>query len=138
MIRRPPRSTLFPYTTLFRSLVLEPREREEPHDHERPDRDHRPPARDRGWIRRGPRQHEDSPRKRPEEAHHQKAEGGDRHVVFHEPPGVEEPEQMVVEDVELEQRRRSPGREHVPRRRDEQEQGRTGRKVELAPGEPPR
>src|SRR2546428_1969862 len=27
MIRRPPRSTLFPYTTLFRSLVPEPRER---------------------------------------------------------------------------------------------------------------
>src|SRR2546430_7579221 len=26
MIRRPPRSTLFPYTTLFRSLVLNPRE----------------------------------------------------------------------------------------------------------------
>src|SRR2546430_7222188 len=25
MIRRPPRSTLFPYTTLFRSLVQEPR-----------------------------------------------------------------------------------------------------------------
>src|SRR3712207_1019958 len=25
MIRRPPRSTLFPYTTLFRSLVLYPR-----------------------------------------------------------------------------------------------------------------
>src|SRR3712207_7628141 len=24
MIRRPPRSTLFPYTTLFRSVVLEP------------------------------------------------------------------------------------------------------------------
>src|SRR5258707_5447528 len=24
MIRRPPRSTLFPYTTLFRSLVFEP------------------------------------------------------------------------------------------------------------------
>src|SRR2546429_7207352 len=24
MIRRPPRSTLFPYTTLFRSLLLEP------------------------------------------------------------------------------------------------------------------
>src|SRR5258708_17779165 len=24
MIRRPPRSTLFPYTTLFRSLVLDP------------------------------------------------------------------------------------------------------------------
>src|SRR5256884_9877499 len=26
MIRRPPRSTLFPYTTLFRSLVVEARE----------------------------------------------------------------------------------------------------------------
>src|SRR2546422_8465630 len=26
MIRRPPRSTLFPYTTLFRSVVLEPGE----------------------------------------------------------------------------------------------------------------
>src|SRR3712207_8539281 len=25
MIRRPPRSTLFPYTTLFRSLLLQPR-----------------------------------------------------------------------------------------------------------------
>src|SRR5436189_4391229 len=25
MIRRPPRSTLFPYTTLFRSVALEPR-----------------------------------------------------------------------------------------------------------------
>src|SRR5260370_32724436 len=24
MIRRPPRSTLFPYTTLFRSLILDP------------------------------------------------------------------------------------------------------------------
>src|SRR2546422_8232083 len=28
MIRRPPRSTLFPYTTLFRSLALEPLGRE--------------------------------------------------------------------------------------------------------------
>src|SRR3712207_7417255 len=27
MIRRPPRSTLFPYTTLFRSLLLAPDER---------------------------------------------------------------------------------------------------------------
>src|SRR2546422_5437268 len=26
MIRRPPRSTLFPYTTLFRSVLLSPRE----------------------------------------------------------------------------------------------------------------
>src|SRR3712207_7814500 len=29
MIRRPPRSTLFPYTTLFRSLAFDPRERAE-------------------------------------------------------------------------------------------------------------
>src|SRR2546430_9998029 len=29
MIRRPPRSTLFPYTTLFRSLQLVQREREQ-------------------------------------------------------------------------------------------------------------
>src|SRR5256885_8817782 len=29
MIRRPPRSTLFPYTTLFRSIVMEPGERRE-------------------------------------------------------------------------------------------------------------
>src|SRR3989442_13221526 len=29
MIRRPPRSTLFPYTTLFRSLVRPPRRRGE-------------------------------------------------------------------------------------------------------------
>src|SRR2546425_13187559 len=31
MIRRPPRSTLFPYTTLFRSLAAHPREVQ--HDH---------------------------------------------------------------------------------------------------------
>src|SRR2546430_14129150 len=29
MIRRPPRSTLFPYTTLFRSSRLEPQKRQE-------------------------------------------------------------------------------------------------------------
>src|SRR2546425_5228977 len=28
MIRRPPRSTLFPYTTLFRSIATRPRERD--------------------------------------------------------------------------------------------------------------
>src|SRR5688572_32627456 len=31
MIRRPPRSTLFPYTTLFRSLRVVVREREQAH-----------------------------------------------------------------------------------------------------------
>src|SRR3712207_7460873 len=30
MIRRPPRSTLFPYTTLFRSHLTRPRSRDEP------------------------------------------------------------------------------------------------------------
>src|SRR3712207_5638766 len=32
MIRRPPRSTLFPYTTLFRSLSLDPETAREFHD----------------------------------------------------------------------------------------------------------
>src|SRR3712207_7095490 len=36
MIRRPPRSTLFPYTTLFRSLALIRRQREQPDAAERP------------------------------------------------------------------------------------------------------
>src|SRR2546425_8721256 len=41
MIRRPPRSTLFPYTTLFRSLEREKiRERVEPHAVERLGRAH--------------------------------------------------------------------------------------------------
>src|SRR2546422_3171044 len=31
MIRRPPRSTLFPYTTLFRSLVVGPHDRDQRH-----------------------------------------------------------------------------------------------------------
>src|SRR2546430_7554700 len=35
MIRRPPRSTLFPYTTLFRSLVLERRACQHRHDFQR-------------------------------------------------------------------------------------------------------
>src|SRR3712207_6865200 len=33
MIRRPPRSTLFPYTTLFRSLDRSPRSRDRPPPH---------------------------------------------------------------------------------------------------------
>src|SRR5688572_31240411 len=35
MIRRPPRSTLFPYTTLFRSGVLDPPESRRPGPHRR-------------------------------------------------------------------------------------------------------
>src|SRR2546426_2016439 len=31
MIRRPPRSTLFPYTTLFRSLIPDDRRHRDPH-----------------------------------------------------------------------------------------------------------
>src|SRR5437773_5654363 len=34
MIRRPPRSTLFPYTTLFRSQVVEPEGRVRAQDHQ--------------------------------------------------------------------------------------------------------
>src|SRR2546430_9466353 len=33
MIRRPPRSTLFPYTTLFRSAIEAPRRRDDPVGH---------------------------------------------------------------------------------------------------------
>src|SRR5690554_7156270 len=33
MIRRPPRSTLFPYTTLFRSAGVEQRQHGDRHDH---------------------------------------------------------------------------------------------------------
>src|SRR3989449_7235076 len=36
MIRRPPRSTLFPYTTLFRSHFLGPGGREDQRDRDRP------------------------------------------------------------------------------------------------------
>src|SRR2546429_4364067 len=57
MIRRPPRSTLFPYTTLFRSRV--PREtrrgRAGPDEPEHGGVDSRAPARDRA-APRGPRQ----------------------------------------------------------------------------------
>src|SRR5690349_23327268 len=35
MLRRPPRSTLFPYTTLFRSQDLPQREADERHDEQR-------------------------------------------------------------------------------------------------------
>src|SRR2546426_6468706 len=49
MIRRPPRSTLFPYTTLFRSLRHEPRRRPLlPHQH--------------GYVRQLPRELADVPR----------------------------------------------------------------------------
>src|SRR2546422_8618086 len=43
MIRRPPRSTLFPYTTLFRSLSTGPGARAPARDHRLP-RDDRPGA----------------------------------------------------------------------------------------------
>src|SRR2546427_8018074 len=46
MIRRPPRSTLFPYTTLFRSRVCEDTERQVLHD--------RPPGHDRRPRRASP------------------------------------------------------------------------------------
>src|SRR3712207_8728026 len=53
MIRRPPRSTLFPYTTLFRSPVAFPRavhpaERLRQHEHER--KQHEQSGAHAGWI----------------------------------------------------------------------------------------
>src|SRR5260370_10871209 len=44
MIRRPPRSTLFPYTTLFRSRRSAPQERRCADLHLRRDQDQPPPA----------------------------------------------------------------------------------------------
>src|SRR3712207_8171741 len=42
MIRRPPRSTLFPYTTLFRSLEVAPGRRADPALHQAPAGGRRP------------------------------------------------------------------------------------------------
>src|SRR3712207_8566889 len=58
MIRRPPRSTLFPYTTLFRSEErADRRYRRDHHRHRRTDEPPRPERGDRGRPRRraGPR-----------------------------------------------------------------------------------
>src|SRR3712207_7228494 len=44
MIRRPPRSTLFPYTTLFRSAAVESRCRPRLTGHRRAERPHVPPV----------------------------------------------------------------------------------------------
>src|SRR2546422_3946342 len=57
MIRRPPRSTLFPYTTLFRSdvgLVIDPDTRLSRHDVVQRLRARGPRSHPRGWLR-GPR-----------------------------------------------------------------------------------
>src|SRR5256885_6413620 len=43
MIRRPPRSTLFPYTTLFRSVILRSPGATDPRRPLAPSGDHRPP-----------------------------------------------------------------------------------------------
>src|SRR2546428_13782358 len=55
MIRRPPRSTLFPYTTLFRSLASRttlggPCGQEIPHEQRGGDRQHRPDVRGRPFV----------------------------------------------------------------------------------------
>src|SRR5229473_6143952 len=50
MIRRPPRSTLFPYTTLFRPVRLQPAGPPGPADHDRPASGR---GRDRQPARRG-------------------------------------------------------------------------------------
>src|SRR3712207_8815023 len=71
MIRRPPRSTLFPYTTLFRSPAVEGRARPGLRQHRRPQAlgavaAHRPPARG-GVPRGGPAGGRLQPRARSEE-----------------------------------------------------------------------
>src|SRR2546430_12775655 len=65
MIRRPPRSTLFPYTTLFRSASRDGGSRL---DGAVPDGDHRPRSRELGGSDRGAcpgRAHRDQPAYRP-------------------------------------------------------------------------
>src|SRR3712207_8287430 len=54
MIRRPPRSTLFPYTTLFRSRGLRVRRRRRPQDQGRPRDAERRDAGQEGPDRPGP------------------------------------------------------------------------------------
>src|SRR3712207_8135774 len=56
MIRRPPRSTLFPYTTLFRSLPTAPRRPAPPWppDGRPPPRGSARPSSRRGWRTRRP------------------------------------------------------------------------------------
>src|SRR2546425_10301849 len=79
MIRRPPRSTLFPYTTLFRSLPVLRRCRRARRDVRRPDRDplaHRPCPR-RGDQEAAPRS--DLPELALRHAARPAAEGDRRH-----------------------------------------------------------
>src|SRR2546430_7509460 len=52
MIRRPPRSTLFPYTTLFRSLRSGLRAAVRPRETDRDRAWHAPPGRGSRWGRR--------------------------------------------------------------------------------------
>src|SRR2546430_15504441 len=74
MIRRPPRSTLFPYTTLFRSRVAGDRARD--HGRRSADRRQRPLrdlAADRRALPNGPRRAGEAGRPDPHRGH-----GGDR------------------------------------------------------------
>src|SRR3712207_8753860 len=76
MIRRPPRSTLFPYTTLFRSRAAEPRERLVA-DPDPPDRQdvQRAPARRRPAQRRP-----DLREPRPEHGHRDRRGRSEEHT----------------------------------------------------------
>src|SRR3989475_12852853 len=89
MIRRPPRSTLFPYTTLFRSEVARPPQRSAALRDA--DRVHRP--------RGGERQVD------PRIAHHREADGGADAVVAAErgEAGAGTGERLVVDRVRHEQ-----------------------------------
>src|SRR2546430_4637656 len=58
MIRRPPRSTLFPYTTLFRSLLKDALPAEEPSRADDQHDDHDPEDRDRHALRVHPEREE--------------------------------------------------------------------------------
>src|SRR5256886_15506923 len=88
MIRRPPRSTLFPYTTLFRSVSRTP---ERPAALRDADRVHRPRSRER-QVDSGV-------------AHHRKADGGADAVVAAQRRGASgrPRKRLIVERVRHEQ-----------------------------------
>src|SRR3989442_11893949 len=70
MIRRPPRSTLFPYTTLFRSLLERPGRPSQD-----PSGNHRPPEQGNRRRRELPRSHAETARdERPGPVQHARSE----------------------------------------------------------------
>ena len=116
--------------------MLETREREHAHHEDQPEHDDRTPVRGRRAARLRPRQAEDTPGERPDEACRQEAERRERHVGLDVAPGIEEAKEMRVQHVHSEQRRGAPGDQRVPRTGHHEDERRAARQVEVSPGEP--